>query len=355
MDYKKEYKSPLGRICLTSNGDYLTGLWFENSKDNLKHNKEYQKKDLKIFDETIKWLDIYFSGKDPDFTPKYKIDNTQPFSLLVLDIVSKIPYGKTISYNDIALEIAKIKNIKKMSAQAVGNAVGRNPICLIVPCHRVIGSKGNLTGYGGGIKNKLKLLELEKNDISKFKYPKKLKRCKWCNLNNPKYIKYHDSEWGKLNLDDNYLLEMLILESFQAGLSFECILNKREYFRKCYDNFNIDKIINYDDKKITELMNNKNIIRNKLKITASINNAKIFKNIVNEYGSFYNYLKQFTNDLIIYENHLTTSTLSDTISHDLQKRGMKFVGSIIIYSYLQAIGIINSHDLECFMHEKRIS
>ncbi len=172
-------------------------------------------------------------------------------------------------------------------------------------------------------------------------------RCKWCNEKNEKYVEYHDKEWGILNTEDKYLLEMLILESFQAGLSWECVLNKREAFRKSYDNFAIDKIINYDDKKIEELINNKDIIRNKLKIRASINNAKIFKKISEEYKGFYNYLKTFTKGNIIYENDKTTSNLSDNISQDLQKRGMKFVGSTIIYSYLQAIGVINSHDDTC--------
>ena len=177
-------------------------------------------------------------------------------------------------------------------------------------------------------------------------------RCSWCNENNPKYIKYHDEEWGILNTDDKYLLEMLILESFQAGLSWECVLNKREAFRKVYDDFNIDKIINYDDKKLEELINNKDIIRNKSKIRASVNNAIIFKKIVLEYGSFYNYLKTFTKGKIIYENDKTTSSLSDNISLDLQKRGMKFVGSTSIYSYLQAIGVINSHQKECYLYRK---
>ena len=172
-------------------------------------------------------------------------------------------------------------------------------------------------------------------------------RCKWCNEKNKKYVEYHDNEWGILNTEDRYLLEMLILESFQAGLSWECVLNKREAFRKSYDNFAIDKIINYDDKKIEELINNKDIIRNKLKIKSSINNAKIFKQISEEYKGFYNYLKTFTKGDVIYENDKTTSNLSDNISQDLQKRGMKFVGSTIIYSYLQAIGIINSHDDTC--------
>ena len=177
-----------------------------------------------------------------------------------------------------------------------------------------------------------------------------INRCKWCNLNNKKYIEYHDNEWGILNTNDNYLFEMLILESFQAGLSWECVLNKREAFRKAYNNFNIDKIIKYDENKINELINNPDIIRNKLKIKASINNSKIFKNIVSEYGSFYNYLNTFTNGKIYYEIN-TTNKLSDSISNDLIKRGMKFVGSVIIYSYLQAIGIINSHEKECFKYK----
>ena len=178
------------------------------------------------------------------------------------------------------------------------------------------------------------------------------KRCKWCNLDNPIYVKYHDTEWGVQNFDDGYLFEMLILESFQAGLSWECVLNKRENFRKAYDNFDLDIVCNYDDKKINELLQNKGIIRNKLKINASINNAKIFKKIKNEYGSFNDYLKTFTNEDIIYENDKTTNELSDAISKDLQKRGMKFVGSTIIYSYLQAIGIINSHGEECYLFKK---
>ena len=127
-----------------------------------------------------------------------------------------------------------------------------------------------------------------------------MKRCKWCNLNNPKYVEYHDNEWCKLNKNDKYLFEMLILELFQAGLSWECVLNKRDSFRKCYDNFDIDKICNYDQNKIDELLNNKNIIKNKLKINASINNAKIFKGIQNEYGSFYNYLKSFQSLIAIF-------------------------------------------------------
>jgi DNA-3-methyladenine glycosylase I len=180
-------------------------------------------------------------------------------------------------------------------------------------------------------------------------------RCKWCNPKNPKYIKYHDKEWCKPNFNEKYLFEMLILESFQAGLSWECVLNKREDFRKAYDNFEIDKICKYDDKKIQELMQNEKIIRNKLKIKASINNAQIFKEIQKEYGKFNKYLTTFTKEKIIYETNKTTNNLSDKISKDLQKRGMKFVGSTIIYSYLQAIGAIYSHDKECFMYKEEKS
>lgn len=180
-----------------------------------------------------------------------------------------------------------------------------------------------------------------------------MKRCSWCNLKNPLYIKYHDEEWGVLNLDEKYLFEMLILESFQAGLSWECVLNKREAFRSAYDNFDIEKIIMYDDKKIEELIKNGGIIRNKLKIKASITNAKIFKEIENEYNGFANYLLSFSNNKIYYEVSKTKNELSDKISKDLQKRGIKFVGTTIIYAYLQAIGIINSHEEECFLNKKR--
>lgn len=179
-----------------------------------------------------------------------------------------------------------------------------------------------------------------------------MKRCNWVNLNNPLYIKYHDEEWGIPIYDDKKLFEMLLLESFQAGLSWECILNKREAFKQAFDNFDYQKIKDYDEKKIEELMQNKAIIRNKRKITSSIKNAKIFINIQKEYNTFSNYLWQFTENKIIYECDKTTSKLSDEISKDLYKRGMRFVGSTIIYSYLQAIGVINSHEPRCFKYKK---
>ncbi len=173
-------------------------------------------------------------------------------------------------------------------------------------------------------------------------------RCSWVNEDNPNYIKYHDTSWGIPKHNDHDLIELLILESFQAGLSWECILNKQEAFRKAFDNFDIDKIVNYDDDKFRELLNNSGIIRNKLKIRCIINNSKIIKEIISEYGSFDNYIWHFTNNKVItYKRVITRSSLSDKISDDLKSRGMTFVGSVIIFSYLQAIGVINSHDENC--------
>lgn len=177
-----------------------------------------------------------------------------------------------------------------------------------------------------------------------------MKRCAWVNLNNPLYVKYHDEEWGVVSHDDAYLFEMLLLESFQAGLSWECVLNKRESFKIAFDNFDYHKISNYNETKINELMENKDIIRNRLKIKAAINNAQIFMHIQKDYGSFDKYIWSFSNNEVVKNKEgimHTTSPLSDAISKDLIKRGMKFVGSTIIYSYLQAIGIIDDHEKSC--------
>lgn len=174
-------------------------------------------------------------------------------------------------------------------------------------------------------------------------------RCAWTNLNNPLYVQYHDSEWGVPNHDDQALFELLILEGFQAGLSWECILNKREAFRKAFDGFDIDTVSAYDEEKVAALMDDPAIVRNQRKITASITNARVFKEIQEEFGSFDAYIWHFTSGNTVNESHTirTTSPLSDEISKDLKKRGMKFVGSTIIYSFLQAIGVINGHEESC--------
>lgn len=185
-----------------------------------------------------------------------------------------------------------------------------------------------------------------------YKQGRIMNRCKWVNLKNEIYVNYHDNEWGIPEHRDDKLYENLLLEFFQAGLSWECILNKRDGFRMVYDNFDIDKIINYDEKKIEQLLNIPRIIRNKAKIKASIKNSVIFKQIQEEFGSFDKYIWGFTDYKTIYEEYTlrTTSPLSNQISNDLKKRGMTFVGSTTIYSYLQAIGIINAHGKECYLH-----
>ena len=176
------------------------------------------------------------------------------------------------------------------------------------------------------------------------------KRCTWVEGKEEIYIKYHDEEWGIAKYDDDILFEMLALESFQAGLSWITILKKRETFREAFDDFDIEKIINYDESKVNELLENKNIIRHEGKIRATINNAKVFKEIQKEEGSFSNYIWSFTDGEIIKAEYKTKSELSDKIAKDLKKKGMKFVGSTTIYSYLESIGIIDNHTKNCFKY-----
>ena len=177
-----------------------------------------------------------------------------------------------------------------------------------------------------------------------------LKRCSWVENKEEIYIMYHDDEWGIPTYDDGELFEMLILELFQAGLSWITILKKRENFRKAFDDFDVDKIIECGPKKIEELMENEGIIRNRRKIEATINNAKIFKEMQSEYGTFSNYIWSFTDGEIIKAEYLTESDLSKKVSKDLKKHGMKFVGPTIIYSYLESIGIIDNHEKDCFKY-----
>ena len=180
-----------------------------------------------------------------------------------------------------------------------------------------------------------------------------MKRCFWVDEKSEIYVKYHDQEWGVPKYDDKELFELLILESFQAGLSWLTVLKKREEFRKAFDNFDIEKVIKYDDNKISELMNNSGIIRCKNKIKSAINNAKIFTAIQKEFGSFSKYIWSFSDNKIIKNTTgeiKVSSPLSDKISKDLKKRGMKYVGTVIIYSYLQAIGVIDDHDKDCFKY-----
>ncbi len=173
MQYITHYQSPLGGITISSDGTALTGLWFDGQKyfaDTL--GTEYSEKDLPVFTEAKRWLDIYFSGREPDFTPPLSL-NGSAFRMAVWQILQSIPYGQTITYGNIAKQLAAQQGKTKMSAQAVGGAVGHNPISIIVPCHRVIGTGGSLTGYAGGIDKKVQLLELEGIDTTKFTMPTK--------------------------------------------------------------------------------------------------------------------------------------------------------------------------------------
>ena len=178
-------------------------------------------------------------------------------------------------------------------------------------------------------------------------------RCFWVDEKSEIYVKYHDEEWGVPKYDDGELFELLILEAFQAGLSWITVLKKREAFRDAFDGFDVKKIAEYKEDKIQELLSNEKIIRSRGKIEAAINNAKIFMEIQKEFGSFSNYIWGFTENKVIKRTSaiLPASTpLSDKISKDLKKRGMKYTGSVIIYSYLQAIGIVDDHDETCFKY-----
>ncbi len=161
-------------------------------------------------------------------------------------------------------------------------------------------------------------------------------RCSWVNEDNQLYVKYHDEEWGRDVHDDRKLFEMLSLEGVQAGLSWEIVLNKRENYRTAFDDFNAEKIVKYDEEKIAELIQDKKIIRNRLKIVSVIKNAKVFIAIQKEFGSFDKYVWDFTD--------------ADVLSKDLKKRGMSFVGPTIVYSFMEAIGMIDSHEKDCFMY-----
>ena len=183
-------------------------------------------------------------------------------------------------------------------------------------------------------------------------------RCQWAG-NDPLYQKYHDEEWGIPVHDDRKLFEMLILEGAQAGLSWITILRKRENYRKAFNNFDVKKIANYDSKKVKQLLENEGIIRNKLKINAAIINAKLFLDVQKEFGSFDKYIWQFVNGKPIINKWKDLKGLpakteeSDAMSKDLKKRGFKFVGSTICYAFMQAVGMVNDHTIDCFRYGKK--
>jgi len=185
----------------------------------------------------------------------------------------------------------------------------------------------------------------------------KNQRCDWCG-NDPLYVEYHDNEWGVPVFDDAKLFEFLILETFQAGLSWITVLKKRENFRVAFDGFNYKKIATYNEAKFNELLQNKGIIRNKLKIKATISNAVAFMEVQNEFGSFSKYIWKFVNGKPLKNTYKTlnevpaTTDLSEIISKDLKKRGFKFVGSTVIYAHMQATGMVNDHITTCFRYQE---
>ena len=173
MVYTTEYASPLGPITLSCDEDAIIGSWFNGQRyfGNILP-EQTEQKEQPLFADAKRWLDVYFSGRAPDFLPPLRYNST-PFRKTVCEIMLTIPYGRTMTYGEIAAEIARQQGLEKMSAQAVGGAVGHNPISLMIPCHRVVGTNGSLTGYGGGIARKVKLLELERADMHGLFVPKK--------------------------------------------------------------------------------------------------------------------------------------------------------------------------------------
>ena len=180
-----------------------------------------------------------------------------------------------------------------------------------------------------------------------------LKRCCWADPSLDLYTAYHDQEWGRPEHNDRKLFEMLILEGFQAGLSWITILKKREAFRKVFDDFDPSVVAGYGPEKLEALMSDPGIVRNRRKIEASVTNASVFLEIQKEFGSFDRYLWGFTQGQIILNTDdvvRASSNLSDRISADLKRRGMKFVGTVIIYSFLQAVGVVNDHEMDCWRY-----
>ncbi|WP_339631798.1 DNA-3-methyladenine glycosylase I [Bizionia echini] len=182
-------------------------------------------------------------------------------------------------------------------------------------------------------------------------------KCAWC-VGDDLYEAYHDEEWGVPVYDDETFFEFLVLETFQAGLSWITILRKRENFKKAFDDFDYKKIANYKQSKIDSLLQDAGIVRNKLKVNGTVTNAKLFMDIQKEFGSFSNYIWKFvdekpiTNKVVNYKEAPATTAISDAISKDLKKRGFKFVGSTVIYAFMQATGLVNDHEVACFRHKE---
>ena len=361
MVYTTHYQSPLGALLPGGQGDALAGLWLEGQKYFLgslegaggAHGGPPRAAPGRGLAVPL------LCGERPD-SGELKLDpGGGEFRRTVWEELCRIPYGSVTTYGALARTVAARLGRASMSAQAVGGAVGHNPISILIPCHRVVGRTAALPDTPGESTRSSGFWTTRGWRRTASSSPTTAPRRKGGahgekamqvgQLENPRYIRYHDEEWGRPHYDDGYLFELLVLESFQAGLSWECILNKRESFRTAFDGFDCRKVAAYTQEKMDALAADPSIVRNRRKIAAAVNNARIFLTIQEEFGSFSNYLWHFTRG-----SRWSTGTGSSghrrpcpTQFPGPEGKGMRFVGSVIIYSYLQAAGIIDDHEPEC--------
>ncbi len=266
------------------------------------------------------------------------------FQINVWKALLNLPEGIVSTYQDIANFLDKPKAVR-----AVASAIGKNHIGFLIPCHRVIAKSGAMSGYRWGIERKKIFIAYEsiKMNINQ-------KRCAWVKMSEPIYISYHDNEWGKPLHVEKALFELFSLETQSAGLSWLTVLKKREGYRAVFDNFDLQKVASYLASDVERIIESGLVIKHRAKIEAIIQNAKGFLQIVDEFGSLDNYFwskvdgKPIKNDVSDYKRAMTTSNISDEITKDLKKRGFKFVGSVTIYAFMQACGMVDDHENDCF-------
>ncbi len=284
-------------------------------------------------------LGEYFQGRLREFkTPLLLVGS--PFQKRVWEELRKIPRGETRSYAEVAVAIGK-----PTAFRAVALANGANPFVIVVPCHRVINSSGALGGYGGGIERKEWLLQHER--VRCFGSGKEL------------YADYHDREWGVPVHEDRLLFEMLVLEGAQAGLSWETVLKKRDEYRRVFYQFDPVQVAEMSDGELDLVLENPGVIRNRLKIYAVRQNARVFLQVQGEWGSFARYVWGFVGDKPVVTRRKSlkevpvSTAVSEALSKDLQRRGMTFVGPTIMYAFMQAVGLVDDHLEGCWVGNRR--
>jgi DNA-3-methyladenine glycosylase I len=298
-------------------------------------------------EDVMRRIRSHVSGSPQSFSDvRLDLDGAGPFRRSVYAAARGIPGGSLLGYGELAARIGSPK-----AARAVGAAMGRNPIPILVPCHRVVGAGKSPGGFSafGGLSTKARLLRAEGADL-----PSSRRRCSWAEGVDDIYLAYHDTEWGVPVHDDRKHFEFLILEGAQAGLSWITILRKREAYREAFAGFDPGKVARFGPREIRKLMNNPGIVRNRLKISAAVSNARAFLGVQKEFGSFDAHAWRFVGGRTIQGRRRTvqdipaTSPESDALSRDLKKRGFKFVGSTILYAHMQAVGMVNDHVVDCF-------